>query len=69
MHHMYAADYNWSAWLMGKAINTLHDGLVEIEKDGNKFLNETVMNSLFRKIHVDWEDNPTELEPLVEYMG
>ena len=67
-HHMYDSGYNWSAQLMGKVIDALHDGLVEIEKDGTKFLDETFINSLFDKIHVDGEGNPGKLEPLVEYM-
>ena len=67
-HHMYAAGYDWSARSMGKAIDALHNGMVEIEKDGNRFLDETFMNSLFDKIHVDGEGNPAPLEPLVEYM-
>ena len=53
---------------MSKIIDALHDGLVEIEKDGEKILDETSMNSLFDKIYVDGEGNSAKLEPLVKYM-
>ena len=65
---MYAVGYDWSAWSMGKAIDALHDAMVEIEKDGTKFLDETFMNVIFNKIHVDGDGNPAPLEPLAEYM-
>ena len=52
-HHMHVAGYDWSARSMDKAIDALHDGLVEFEKEGKKILDETFMNSLFEKIHVD----------------
>ena len=72
-HHMPAVGYNWSARSMGKAIDALHDALVELAKDGSKFLDEDFMNNIFSEIDEDEEGNKRPLEPLVEameyYMG
>jgi hypothetical protein len=53
---------------MGKAIDTLHDGMVEIEKNGKTFLDKGFMNNLFSKIHVNEVEELGPLEPLVKYM-
>ena len=67
-HHMPAVGYDWSARSMGKAIDALHDSLVELAKDGNKFLDEDFMNNIFSEIDEDNEGNKRPLEPLVEAM-
>ena len=58
---------------MGKAIDALHDALVELADDGSKFLDEDFMNNIFSEIDEDEEQNKRPLEPLVEamqyYMG
>ena len=48
---------------MGKAIDALHDAMVEIKRDGSKLLNIDFMGNIFSKIY---NDGP--LEPLEEYM-
>ena len=48
---------------MGKAIDALHDTMVEIKKDGSKLLDIDFMGNIFSKIY---DDGP--LEPLEEYM-
>ena len=53
---------------MGKAIDALHDAMVEIEKDGSKFLDEDFMNDIFSNIYTDEDRNDVPLEPLVEAM-
>ena len=72
-HHMPAVGYDWSARSMGKAIDALHDALVEISKDNSKFLDHDFMSSIFSEIHEDEEGNKCPLEPLVDamqyYMG
>ena len=67
-HHMPAVGYDWSARSMGKAIDALHDSLVELAKDGNKFLDEDFINNIFLEIDEDNEGNKRPLEPLVEAM-
>ena len=64
-HNMYTCGYDWSARSMGKAIDALYDGMVEIEQNGKKFLDEDFMNQLFSKIHVNENGEPGPLDPLV----
>ena len=47
-HHLGAQ--NWSVRSMGKAIDALHDALVELETDGSLFLNEIFMKGIFDSI-------------------
>ena len=72
-HHMHAVGYDWSARSMGKAIDALHDALVELSEDGNLFLDEDFMNNIFSEIDEDDEGSKRPLAPLVEameyYMG
>ena len=72
-HHMPAVGYDWSARSMGKAIDALHDVLVELVEDGSKFLDEDFMNNIFSEIDEDENHNKRPLEPLVDamqyYMG
>ena len=67
-HNMYACGYECPAWYMGKAIYALHDGMVAIEKNSKKFIDEDFMNNLFSIIHVKDKGNLGPLGPLVEYM-
>ena len=57
----------------GKAIDVLHDALVELAKDKTKFLDHDFMSSIFSEIHEDEEGNKCPLKPLVDamqyYMG
>ena len=50
-----------SARLMGKAIDALHDALVELAKDGSKFLDEDFMNNIFSEIDEDENHNKRPL--------
>ena len=38
---------HWSVRSMGKAIDALHDAMIEIIADGSKFLDEDFMNNIF----------------------
>ena len=67
-HHIGSVGYDWSTRLMGKAIDALHEAMVEIEKDGSKFLDEDFMNHIFSKIYTDEDGNDVPLEPLVDAM-
>ena len=67
-HHIGALGYDWSSRSMGKAIDALHDALVEIEKDGSKFLDEDFMNEIFSKIYTNKDGQGVPLEPLVDAM-
>ena len=49
---------------MGKALDTLHDAIVEIDQDGENFLNKDFMYAIFNGIG---EDNEP-LEPIVDFM-
>ena len=49
---------------MGKALDELHDAMVEIDQDGENFLNEDFMGAIFNGI---LEDNDL-LETLVDFM-
>jgi hypothetical protein len=68
-HHLGQIGYDWSARSMGKAIDALHDAMVEIEKDGSKLLDEDFMDSIFSEIYEDEDGNKVPLEPLVEAMN
>ena len=72
-HHMHAVGYDWSARSMGKAIDALHDALVEVANDNTKFLDHDFMSNMFSEIHEDENGNKCPLEPLVDamqyYMG
>ena len=52
-HHMPAVGYDWSARSMGKAIDALHDAMVDLAEDGNKFLDEDFINNIFSEIDED----------------
>jgi hypothetical protein len=67
-HSIGSVGYDWSARSMGKAIDALHEAMVEIKKDGSKFLDEDFMNDIFSKIYTDEDGNDVPLEPLVEAM-
>jgi hypothetical protein len=67
-HHIGSVGYDWSTRSMGKAIDALHEAMVEIEKDGSKFLDEVFMNHIFSKIYTDEDGNDVPLEPLVDAM-
>ena len=67
-HNLGAMGYDWSTRSMGKAIDALHDAMVEIEEDGSKFLDEEFMNDIFSKISEDADGNSAPLKPLEEYM-
>ena len=58
---------------MGKAIDALHDALVELANDNTKFLDHEFMSDIFSEIHEDENGNKCPLEPLVDamqyYMG
>ena len=64
-HHIGAAGYNWSPRSMGKSLDTFHDAMVEIENNGEKFLNEDFMGAIFNGIVED--DEP--LVTLVNFMN
>ena len=55
---------NWSPRSMGKALDALHDAMVEIDQDGENFLNEDFMVAIFNGIG-EYDD---PLEPLVDFM-
>ena len=63
-HHIGAVGYNWSPRSMGKSLDALHDAMVDIEQDREKFLNEDFIGVIFNGIVED--DEP--LEPLVDFM-
>ena len=67
-HLLGQCGYDWSSRSMGKAINALYDAIILIEQDGGLFLNETLMNGIFNKIHTDDSGIGVPLPPLVEAM-
>jgi hypothetical protein len=48
-HYIGNLDYDWSVRSMGKAIDALHDAMVQIKADGSKFLNKDFINHIFLK--------------------
>ena len=58
---------------MGKAVDALHDALVELAEDNTKFLDHDFMSNIFSEIYEDGDGNKGPLEPLVDamqyYMG
>ena len=67
-HTIGQVGYDWSARSMGKAIDALYEAMVEVEKDGSKFLDEDFMSDIFGKIYTDDQGNDVPLEPLVDAM-
>ena len=65
-HALGQTGYDWSARSMGKAIDALHDALIDFEQDGSLCLNEEFINQLFSTIHMDKAGNPAPFEPLEE---
>ena len=63
-HHIGAVGYNWSPISMGKALDALHDAMVHIEQDREKFLNEDFMGTIFNGI----EEDDESFEYLVDFM-
>ena len=67
-HNMAAVGHDWSARSMDKAIDALHDAMVEVASDPKLFLDEEFMNTIFSKIDEDEEGAPRPLQPLVDAM-
>ena len=53
---------------MGKAIDALENALIEIQSDGEFFLNEEFMNDIFKRIYTDDDGNAAPLQPLEDAM-
>ena len=67
-HTLGQVGYDWSTRSMGKAIDALHDALLEIESNGNLYLDEDFMNSIFNKIYTNDNNNSIPLQPLEDAM-
>jgi hypothetical protein len=67
-HTLGQVGYDWSTRSMGKAIDALHDALIQIESNGNLYLDEDFMNSIFNKIYTDDNNNSIPLQPLEDAM-
>ena len=68
MHHIGALGYDWLSRSMGKVIDALEGALIEIEKDGSKFLDDDFMNDIFSKTYTDSDVKQVPLDPLVDAM-
>ncbi len=53
---------------MGNALNALHSACIELQRNGELFLDEDVMNAIFDNIYENREGNPAPLPPLQEAM-
>ena len=60
--------FDWSSCSMGKAIDALYDACVELQQNGDLYLDEDFMNGMFDKIYIDSVGNPAPLPPLQETM-
>ena len=68
-HTLGQVGFDWSARSMGKAIDALHDAMMEIEKDGSLFLSEEFMDGIFSAIHENDDGILGPLQPLVGAMN
>ena len=68
-HTLGQTGYDWSARSMGKAVDALHDAMVEIEKDGSLYLNEDFMDGIFVAIYENDDGTLGPLPPLVDAMN
>lgn len=68
-HHLGQVGYDWSARSMGKAIDSLHDAMIEIAKDGSRLLDVEFMDAIFDKIYTDENGNEVPLQPLKDAMA
>ena len=60
--------YDWSSQSMGKAIDALESTLVDIECNGELYLNEDYMSKIFDNIYTDSNGNSAPLKPLQDAM-
>ena len=67
-HTLGQVGYDWSTRSMGKAIDALHDALIQIESNDNLYLDEDFMNSIFNKIYTNDNNNSIPLQPLEDAM-
>ena len=67
-HFLGRMGFDWSSHSMGKAIDALYNACVELQQNGDLYLDEDFMNAIFDKIYVDSEGNPAPLPPLQEAM-
>ena len=67
-HFLGRTGFDWSSHSMGKANDSLYSACLELQQNGEMFLNEEFMNAIFDNIYVDSTGNPAPLLPLQEAM-
>lgn len=67
-HFLGRTGFDWSSRSMGKAIDSLYSACLELQQNGELYLNEEFMNAIFDNIYVDSTGNPAPLLPLQEAM-
>ncbi len=56
-HFLGRMGFDWSSHSMGKAIDALYNACVELQQNGDLYIDEDFMNAIFDKIYVDSEGN------------